>query len=130
MAGRGGARPGAGRKSTAVKRVIYATPIQQAEAKIRDRLPWLVDQMLVLAEGFEIQKTDRRGRTRVWSEPPDRAAIEYLMDRVMGKPAQPVDIVSIVRVMAAQAGLTDEETVAAVAEAEQYLREMKSASAR
>lgn len=92
MAGRGGARPGAGRKPSAVRRVVHATAIQLAETKIRDRLPWLVDQMIILAEGVEIQKTDARGRTRIWSVPPDRAAIEYLMDRVMGKPKQPVEV--------------------------------------
>lgn len=92
MAGRGGARPGAGRKPTALKRIIHATPIQQAEGKIRDRLPWLVDQMMVLAEGVVIQKADKLGRPMIYEAPPDRAAIEYLMDRIMGKPKQPVDV--------------------------------------
>jgi hypothetical protein len=41
-----------------------------------------------------------------------------------------VDIVQVVRVMAQQSGLSDDETAAAVAEAEQYLRDMKSAGSR
>jgi hypothetical protein len=102
MAARGGARPGSGRKPSVIKRAAHASPIQQTEAKISGKLPWLVDQMLILAEGVQIQKTDARGRTRVWSEPPDRAAIEYLMDRVMGKPTQPVDMKLLVQEAAAR----------------------------
>jgi hypothetical protein len=41
-----------------------------------------------------------------------------------------VDIVAIVRVMAAQAGLSDEETATAVAEAERYLKELSGAASR
>lgn len=41
-----------------------------------------------------------------------------------------VDIIATVRIMAQQAGLSDEETVAAVAEAERYLQEVKRAAAR
>jgi hypothetical protein len=41
-----------------------------------------------------------------------------------------IDIVAVVRVMAAQAGLSDEETSAAVAEAERYVKELASAGAR
>lgn len=92
MAGRGGARPGAGRKPGAFKRVVHATPIQIAEAKISERLPWLVDQLLILAEGVVIQKDDKLGRPVIYSAPPDRAAIEYLIDRILGKPTQPVDM--------------------------------------
>lgn len=113
-----------------LKRATYAFPIQQAEAKISERLPWLVDQLLILAEGVTVQKTDARGHKRVWSEPPDRAAIEYLMDRVMGKPTQPIDLLATVRSMAAQAGLSEEETAVAVAEAERYLKEIKRGAAR
>lgn len=130
MAGKGGVRPGAGRPPGKLSRVLYATPIQQAETKISERLPWLVDQLLILAEGVVIQKDDKLGRPVIYSAPPDRAAIEYLMDRVMGKPTQPVDILAVVRVMAAQAGLSDEETAAAVIEAERYLKDMKSGAAR
>lgn len=41
-----------------------------------------------------------------------------------------IDIVAVVRVMAAQAGLSDEETTAAVAEAERYVKELAGAGAR
>lgn len=114
---RGGARPGAGRKPKGVKRATYASPIQQAEAKISERLPWLVDKLLELAEGVEVERTDSHGRKRVYSEKPDRQAIDSLMDRIMGKPVQPISLVDKVREMAAAEGFTDEETEAAVAEA-------------
>jgi hypothetical protein len=122
MAGKGGARPGAGRKPKGIKRVIHASPIQVVEAKISEKLPWLADKLFELAEGVQVQKTDRRGRTRIYSEPPDRQAIEYLMDRVMGKPTQPISLVDKVREMAAAEGLTDEETAAAVTEAERIMK--------
>lgn len=92
MAGRGGARTGAGRKPLSVNRVLYPAPIQTAEAKIAERLPWLIDQMFLLAKGVQVQKIDSKGRVLTWIQPPDRAAIEYLMNRVMGMPKQPVDI--------------------------------------
>lgn len=85
MAQRGGKRPGAGRKPMGVKRALYQSPVQLAEAKIAEKLPWLVDKLLELAEGVEVQRIDRQGQARIYSQPPDRQAAEYLMDRVMGK---------------------------------------------
>lgn len=123
MAQRGGKRPGAGRKPQGLKRVIHQTPVQIAEAKIAERLPWLVDKLLELAEGVRIEKTLRDGTTAiVYQERPDRQAAEYLIDRIMGKPTQPVSLVDVVRARAAQEGLTDEETVEAVAEAERIMK--------
>lgn len=127
MAGRGGARPGAGRKPKGIKRVIHASPIQAAEAKISEKLPWLVDKLLELAEGVEVEKRDRQGRVRVYSEIPDREAIKYLMDRVMGKPMQPVSLVDKVREMAVAGGLTDDEVAEAIAEAERITKAPSSA---
>lgn len=86
MAQRGGKRPGAGRKPTAFKRVLHQTPVALAEAKIAQKLPWLVDKLMELVEGVEIERVDRNGQSRVYSQPPDRQAAEYLIDRVLGKP--------------------------------------------
>lgn len=97
-------------------------PVQAAESKIRDKLPWLVDKLFELAEGVEVQKRDRQGQTRVYSEIPDREAIKYLMDRVMGKPVQPIDLRDKIRELALAEGLTDEEATEAVAEAERMLK--------
>lgn len=114
MAGRGGKRAGSGRPP---KRVINETPIRVAERKIRDRLPWLVDKLFELAEGVHVEKRLGDGTAIVYQERPDRQSIEYLIDRMLGKPTQPISLVDKVREMAAAEGFTDEETEAAVAEA-------------
>jgi hypothetical protein len=121
MSARGGKRPGAGRKPSGVKRAMYRSPIQLAEAKISERLPWLVDQLLVLAEGVCIERITKDGVQHVYQDRPDRQACEYLIDRILGKPSQPVSLSTTVREMAAAAGLTDEETAEAVAEAERLV---------
>jgi hypothetical protein len=116
---KGGARPGAGRKRT---RVLYASPIREAESKIRDRLPWLADKMLELAEGVYAESEMGESGRIVYKQIPDRQAIAYLMDRIMGKPTQPVDIIQSVRDLARQAGMAED---VAVAEAERYLMELR-----
>lgn len=118
MAQRGGKRPGSGRKPQGLKKVLYQTPVQLAEAKIAAKLPWLVDKLFELVEGVEIERVDRQGQRRIYSQPPDRQAAEYLINRVLGMPTQPVSLVDKVRALAAQEGFSDEETAAAVAEAE------------
>lgn len=80
---RGGARPGAGRKPKDEK---FKLPIAKAETKIADKLPWLVDQMMELATGVVVREMDADGTPRIYQRPPDRQAIVYLMDRIMGKP--------------------------------------------
>lgn len=85
MAGTGGARPGAGRKRTAVK---HATAIQQAEGKIVDRLPFVIDKLFELAEGVAVEKINNTGGLVVYQLPPDLGALKYLADRVMGKPTE------------------------------------------
>lgn len=91
MAGKGGRRPGAGRKPKLLHRVIRLTPIQQAEGKIVDKLPWLVDKLMELAEGIHEEKTIGDGVVLVYKQPPDRQACAYLIDRILGKPALPID---------------------------------------
>lgn len=81
----GGARAGAGRKRKADK---FETQIQRAEQKIADKLPWLVDQMMELATGVLVEDTGIDGAPFVYQKPPDRQAIVYLMDRIMGKPTE------------------------------------------
>jgi hypothetical protein len=92
MAGRGGSRPGtggaragAGRKP---KRDKDPDAILAAEARIRSRLPELVDNMFILAEGVRVQEELPDGTPIIFTRPPDRQAITYLMDRVMGKPTE------------------------------------------
>lgn len=72
---RGGRRPGAGRKP---KAQVFKDepPVKAAERKLRDRLPELVDKLLSL----------------VLTDSPDPKLLVYAIDRVLGKPTQPVDL--------------------------------------
>jgi hypothetical protein len=69
----GGSRPGAGRPKKSEKN---SGAVVRAEKQIRDRLPEIVEAQLSLALGSppEIR--------------PDRAACEYLINRIMGKPTE------------------------------------------
>lgn len=84
MGKRGGARPGAGRKPRSEK---FATPIADGERRIADRLPWLIDKEFELATGVMVQEVTKDGKV-IYQTPPDRQAIEYLINRVMGKPVE------------------------------------------
>lgn len=78
MAGKGGARPGAGRPRTAIK---HTAQVASAEKRIADRLPRLIDNMFALADGVK----EINGAGAVYTRPPDRQANEYLINRVLGK---------------------------------------------
>jgi hypothetical protein len=83
--GHGGARKGAGRKAKPDK---FKLPIAKAESKIADKLPWLIDKELELADGvWKEQLIDGEVRI-VYQEKPDHRAITYLIDRIMGKPTE------------------------------------------
>lgn len=83
--GWGGRRPGAGRKP---KRVIFENDVRVAEGRIADRLPRLVDNLFKLADGVAVKTTNAKGQDVVFLTPPDRAANEYLINRVLGKPIE------------------------------------------
>jgi hypothetical protein len=85
MNGHGGTRASAGRKSKADK---FAGPIADAEKRIADRLPEVIDWMFELAEGVTVQESMPNGGTRIYTRPPDRQANEYLLNRIMGKPTE------------------------------------------
>lgn len=83
---RGGARPGAGRPRTRDK---YVKPVEEAELKIVGKLQDIVDNLLILANGVTVQEVDNlSGETKVYKKPPDRAANQYLLDRIAGKPVE------------------------------------------
>ncbi len=112
----GGSRPGSGRKRKADK---FAKPIAAAEQRIVDHLPQLIDNMLELANGgyeqveekwlpaalvtvgsgeYELPAfPDKPGDELVLVERKtsiadrDRAANQYLIDRIMGKPTERVE---------------------------------------
>ncbi len=125
MAGKGGARPGAGRKPKAVK---YERPINAAEKQIVQKLPAIMREQIRLALGGietvkeewepaglvqidgEIVNPDGKSlRVKQLAFPglpadqlvlvkktieqtlPDRAAGQYLIDRIHGKPTVHVE---------------------------------------
>lgn len=70
----------------------YGGHIARAEDLIADRLPQLVENLLKLAAGVLVQETDRDGGVEVFTKPPDRAANEYLINRILGRPTDQVEV--------------------------------------
>jgi hypothetical protein len=67
----------------------FARPIAAAEKRIADWLPELIDLKMTLARGVLVEDINPiTGERDVYQKPPDGKAIEYLIDRIMGKPAQ------------------------------------------
>ena len=77
----GGAREGSGRKPKLLK---YASEIAEAERTICESLPFLIQRLIALGEGVCVQKTTPDGQ-EVFEQPPDRQALQYLTERIMGK---------------------------------------------
>jgi hypothetical protein len=84
----GGPRKGSGRKKSAFK---HATAIQLAEETIKGRLPKLLDKLFELADGVTCQTVDKDGHEIIYTRIPDRQAIEYLINRVCGKPTEKLE---------------------------------------
>ena len=81
---------GPGRPKKADK---HAGAIARAEKQIADKLPDLIARMFELANG--VPTTDVNiitGEKTVYEKPPDRAALVYLIDRIMGKPTERQEI--------------------------------------
>ncbi len=96
MAGRGGRRPGAGRKPKRLDPVTLS-PIRMAELKLARNLPALVDVALALA-----------------LEDRDKAMVTYCIDRVLGRTVQPLDISMQVEEIAAEYGVEPERVTSIV----------------
>jgi hypothetical protein len=111
VASRGGFRAGAGRpkaRDTFLRNTLTASPIRAAEMKIVERLPWLVDKLLILAGGVTVQTVDKKGALVVYTEKPDIRACEYLINRVLGQPTQPIDLSDEIDRIAEEYGLEPE----------------------
>jgi hypothetical protein len=108
MAGTGGARPGAGRKK---KKDKFARPIARAEKQICDHLPELIDLQMSRARGVLLVNTEQEVGAlltmlqqefgdnddvrslkekieQIFTREPDERALEYLINRIMGKPTE------------------------------------------
>jgi len=71
------------------KRDKFARPIAAAEKRIVDWLPELIDLKMQLARGVLVEDINPvTGDQTVYQKPPDGKAIEYLIDRIMGKPTE------------------------------------------
>lgn len=80
---------GPGRPRTKDK---HAGAIAKAEKRIADRLPQLIDNMIALSDGVWVDEEGKDGERRIYLRAPDRAANEYLINRVMGKPTDIKDV--------------------------------------
>lgn len=66
----------------------YGGHIAQAEDLIADRLPDLIENLLVLAKGVRMKDVGADGTVEYYTEPPNFKANEYLLNRIMGKPTE------------------------------------------
>ncbi len=64
-----------------------ATPTAETDRSIAENLPKLVETLLNIAVGIKIEKDTADGK-QVYTQPPNRMAAEYLINRVLGKPAE------------------------------------------
>lgn len=85
----GGPRPNAGRKTKAER---HGTAIDQAEDKVCDHLPALVNHMLQLAYGIKLAKKTPQGGEIIYKTPPNFKALAYLIDRILGKATERQEI--------------------------------------
>ena len=84
---RGGKRLGAGRKAAAVK-VLQRELIDTVNATIAPQVARILKNLFALADGIMVRQETKDGPT-IYSQPPDRQANIYLLDRVIGKPTEP-----------------------------------------
>jgi len=70
----------------------FAGEIARAERRIARRLVRYIANMEALADGvYQEEKSDNGSRV-VYQRPPDRAANEYLINRILGKPTERSDV--------------------------------------
>lgn len=71
----GGARPGAGRKRSSARELLDAAAVA-AERQITDRMPRLIANMFVLADGVMVEEDvpGEDGEPVRYTKPPDRQA--------------------------------------------------------
>lgn len=75
----------AGRPSNADK---FAGAIAKADTRIAKNLVRYIENMEALADGIFQEEMTLDGTRIVYQRPPDRAANEYLINRIMGKPTE------------------------------------------
>lgn len=73
-----------------------------------------MDKLIELVEGIHEERAIGDNAVIVYKRAPDRQAAEYLIDRVMGKAAQPVDVTYQVEEIAADFGVAPERVTSIV----------------
>jgi len=74
------------------REISQATAVKKAELYVSRKLPKYIKKLEELAMGIMMVKTDREGNENVYAVGPDRAALEYLVDRGMGRAPQRFEI--------------------------------------
>jgi hypothetical protein len=76
---------GPGRPANADK---FAGAIAKADTRIAKNLVRYIENMEAIADGIFQEEQTEDGPRIVYQRPPDRAANEYLINRIMGKPTE------------------------------------------
>lgn len=84
--GHGGSRPGSGRKRKAQR---HEQPILRVESLIVAHLEKSVANLITLADGVPVEDSES---DKVYIKPPDRLANEYLINRILGRPLQALEV--------------------------------------
>ena len=75
------------------KRVKHLAAIDKAELYLAKNLPEMTNLLLELARGVIVMEEDKdTGQPRVYAKPPDFKALSFLVDRVMGKTPQRLEL--------------------------------------
>lgn len=89
MAGKGGAMPGGGRpKGSPNKGRAEFLRLVHEIGKPKE----LIEKLKELTLGVMVAQKDGDGGAAIYSKPPDREAITYLLDQAYGKAKQSVDV--------------------------------------
>jgi hypothetical protein len=84
--------PGKKRRGRPRTTELYATQIRDAENLVADHLPKCVHNLIALADGVWVEEIGPEGDRTVYKTPPDRASNQYLIDRMMGKPTEALEV--------------------------------------
>ena len=79
-------------KGRTPKSELYKGHIRAAENIIADRLPQYLDNLHELAGGVWVEETDKDGKRKIYKEKPCRQSNEYLVNRIMGKPTEAIEV--------------------------------------
>ena len=74
------------------KRIRHKQAIEKAEMYAARTLPKYIKLLEGLARGVLVVMTNKKGDEEVYRIPPDRQALQYLMDRGMGKTVNKTEI--------------------------------------